>query len=264
VFLAGSSAHTSQHYLRLLELVRERAITAITPTNAPRKIALGSVVLTVFPDAPEDSTEENNNSVGVRLQYGAFSMLLPGDAEEYERAWWEEHVPELCAGCTVLKVAHHGSRNGTDARWLGLVKPKLAVASLGRNNDYGHPHPETVALLARLGIPLLRTDEAGTVQIVSDGQRWQVTRAANTARGPPAEVKARARRDKTPAHEAQGGQVELNTATQAELESLPGIGPVLARRIIEARPFRSVDDLDRVKGIGPKKLGEFRPLVRVE
>jgi beta-lactamase superfamily II metal-dependent hydrolase len=55
--------------------------------------------------------------------------------------------------CTVLKLAHHGSRDGTDDRWLGLVRPRLAVASLGRGNAFGHPHPETLALLARWKIP---------------------------------------------------------------------------------------------------------------
>jgi competence protein ComEA len=60
------------------------------------------------------------------------------------------------------------------------------------------------------------------------------------------------------------GLVNVNTATTAELESLPGIGPVIARRIVEGRPYRSVDDLDRVKGIGPKRLAEIRPLVRAE
>jgi competence protein ComEA len=63
---------------------------------------------------------------------------------------------------------------------------------------------------------------------------------------------------------AAGGLVNLNTATKAELESLPGIGAVLAGRIIDARPFGSVDDRDRVKGIGAKRLAELRSLVTVD
>ena len=60
------------------------------------------------------------------------------------------------------------------------------------------------------------------------------------------------------------GRINVNTATVAELEALPGIGPVIARRIIEGRPYRSVDDLDRVKGIGKKRLEEIRPFVTAE
>jgi competence protein ComEA len=60
------------------------------------------------------------------------------------------------------------------------------------------------------------------------------------------------------------GRININTATQAELEALPGVGAMIARRIIEGRPYRSVDELDRVKGIGRKRLEEIRPLVTVQ
>ena len=56
-----------------------------------------------------------------------------------------------------------------------------------------------------------------------------------------------------------GNKLDLNTATVAELMKIKGIGPVLAGRIIEARPFRSADELRRVKGIGPKKFAQMRP-----
>lgn len=62
---------------------------------------------------------------------------------------------------------------------------------------------------------------------------------------------------------ALGGRINLNTASQAELESLPKVGPTLARRIIDARPFRRIADLDGVKGIGPKTLEVLRPWVEL-
>jgi len=57
--------------------------------------------------------------------------------------------------------------------------------------------------------------------------------------------------------------IDVNSASQSELESLPGIGEVYAERIIEGRPYRSVNDLKRVKGIGAKTLDKFRDLVTV-
>lgn len=55
--------------------------------------------------------------------------------------------------------------------------------------------------------------------------------------------------------------MNLNTASLAELESLPGVGPTLARRIVAARPLKSLEDLDQVKGIGPSQLAKLRDRV---
>jgi competence protein ComEC len=173
-FLASSSGHSTRTYLRLLKAVESEGITVVHPTSRSRRIELGSVELTIFPQAPEDHQEENNNSVGLRLKYGSFAMLFPGDREGPERQWWFAHCPDLVHNCTILKLAHHGSRNGTDARWLNAVRPELAVASMGSDNEYGHPHPETVRLLRSERIPFLRTDQLGTIVIQSDGRGWSV------------------------------------------------------------------------------------------
>lgn len=57
------------------------------------------------------------------------------------------------------------------------------------------------------------------------------------------------------------GRLNLNTATPEQLEALPRIGPALAARIVAGRPYRSLADLDRVKGIGPSTLADLTPLV---
>jgi competence protein ComEA len=64
-----------------------------------------------------------------------------------------------------------------------------------------------------------------------------------------------------------GAVIDLNTASEQDLESLDGVGPAIAQKILAYRQehggFRSVDDLDQVSGIGPKKLTSLRPHVRV-
>jgi competence protein ComEA len=69
-----------------------------------------------------------------------------------------------------------------------------------------------------------------------------------------------------PSGKIQPGEplIDVNTATEAELMRLPKVGPATAKAIVAARPFKSVDDLDRVKGIGPKTLEALRPFVRVQ
>src|SRR6266498_1759760 len=59
--------------------------------------------------------------------------------------------------------------------------------------------------------------------------------------------------------EIQFGRIDINTATEKELKMIPGVGPVMASRIIAARPFRSADDLKKVNGIGDKKYAKIRP-----
>jgi competence protein ComEC len=278
VFLASNSSHTTTSYLKLLQLVRDEGIRAIQPGEAPRKIGLGSVVLTVFPQPPDDSEDENDNSIGIRLDQGNFSVLLTGDSQDRARAYWQKTCPSLLKDVTVLKLAHHGSRNGTNSRWLDLTRPEIAVASLGAGNDYGHPHPETLSLLERRKVPLLRTDLDGTVTFVSDGKTWDVTTSRRgRSVGGADEFAAGVRKTRSGAMHAAAGtprtrdakvkttstRVDLNRATEEELIALPGIGPTLARRIIGGRPYRSIDDLKNVRGIGEVRMEELRPLVLV-
>ena len=199
-------------------------------------VELGSVVLTIFPKTPEDRSEENNNSVGLRTQYGGVSVLLPGDAETPERRWRSERAHALCADCDILTLAHHGSRNGQGARWLGLVSPRLAVASVGLDNEFGYPHAGTVALLDRAGVPLLRTGEAGTITVITDGKVLGGHEPSPRGEG---EGGGEWRQD--PAV-PEGERVDLDAATEAELDPLSRIGRMLVGGIVKGRPSRSVED----------------------
>jgi competence protein ComEC len=107
----------------------------------------------------------NNNSVVLRLVYGGLSFLLTGDlAADGEQALLDSPA-DLHA--TVLKVGHHGSDGSTTPAFLDAVDPSLAVISVGAENTYGHPSPSTRLRLA--GVPLLRTDYNGDVQLETDG-----------------------------------------------------------------------------------------------
>jgi len=114
----------------------------------------------------------NNSSVVLRLDYGSVRMLLTGDIET-------EAVQELLAheggqlGAQVLKVPHHGSGTGLSPALLAAVQPQVALISVGRGNPYGHPAPSTMGLLRDAGVPAYRTDEHGTIEVLSDGhQVW--------------------------------------------------------------------------------------------
>lgn len=112
--------------------------------------------------------EPNANSIVARLDYGSFSMLLPGDAEEQT-----EHrllTKELNLEANVLKIAHHGSKYATTEDFLKRVKPGIAIISCGEWNRYGHPAQAVLDRLRAANVKLYRTDLQGEITITSRGR----------------------------------------------------------------------------------------------
>ncbi len=107
----------------------------------------------------------NDNSVVVRLTYGAVSMLLTGDIEARAEAVLLADGVHLAS--TVLKVAHHGSCHSSTPAFLDAVDPQLAVISVGEDNDFGHPCARVIQQLG--GARVYRTDTHGTVTLSTDG-----------------------------------------------------------------------------------------------
>lgn len=131
--------------------------------------ALGALVLTVLgPRA--DYSEPNNTSIVLRVDYGACSFLISGDAER------ESENAILDAGCDVdvdvILAGHHGSNSSSSYRWLLETSPQTAILSCGADNDYGHPHEEVLSRLADAEIDLLRTDMQGHIVCVCDGESY--------------------------------------------------------------------------------------------
>ncbi|MEO5826784.1 MAG: DNA internalization-related competence protein ComEC/Rec2 [Gemmatimonadales bacterium] len=111
----------------------------------------------------------NEDSIVLEVRYGDFVAVLAGDAGIPAEAVWAAEV----AGATVLKVGHHGSRGATGDVLLSRLHAQAAIISLGRNR-YGHPAPETLARLARAGVPVWRTDVGGTVHVSTNGHEVEV------------------------------------------------------------------------------------------
>jgi competence protein ComEC len=119
--------------------------------------------------------EVNANSIVARLDYGAFSMMLAGDAEEQT-----EHrllTKELDLRSRVLKIAHHGSKYASSSDFLKRVQPEVAIVSCGAWNRYGHP---SQAVLDRLratnaNVKLYRTDLQGEITITTRGKENEMT-----------------------------------------------------------------------------------------
>lgn len=110
----------------------------------------------------------NNASIVSRLEYKNFSVLYLGDAETDV----QKKISATMNSATILKVGHHGSRNGTLEELLAVVRPAVGVISAGPGNKYGHPHAEALNLLKKYAVRIFRTDQNGTVEITSDGKGY--------------------------------------------------------------------------------------------
>jgi competence protein ComEC len=115
----------------------------------------------------ETSEDPNLLCVVLVARWHHFSMLLTGDAEA-------EAVPIDPGPVDVLKVAHHGSEDAGLDELLERSFPKLAVISVGAGNSYGHPTERTLAELRSHGVPTMRTDEDGEIDISANGSGWLV------------------------------------------------------------------------------------------
>lgn len=119
---------------------------------------------------PSDGENVNDSSIIFRLICGDFAALFTGDApgDIFPLLSQQGVVGEA----DVLKVAHHGSRDGLNAQIVNQLKPQLAVISVGKDNRYGHPHAQTLQELKDAGTEVKRTDLDGTIEVVSDCQSW--------------------------------------------------------------------------------------------
>ncbi len=234
---ADGQVHTTRTYERFLRLIEEE--------NIPFYLARSSMTLSL-PGIdhfhflhPQDTFLPglNNNSVVIWMQVGKTSFLFTGDIETEA----EELLLELglVPQADVLKVAHHGSSSSTTQAFIDAVDPSLAVIMLGEGNSYGHPHFSSLIRLT--GIDVYRTDLHGTITIRSERESLAVSSHKLAV---PLEYR-----------------LNLRTSTSQQLQQVPGIGPVLAERIMDYRNtygFTAVDQLIHVSGIGTVTVERIR------
>jgi competence protein ComEC len=139
----------------------------VTVTRAGEAFTLGKLRLRIlWPDGPGSPGDDPNNHATIILaSYGQVDVLLTADAES------DVTLPLNLPQVEVMKVAHHGSSDHGLGQLLQVTRPRIAIISCGRHNDYGHPAPSTLAALAGAHLRLFRTDLDGRVVVESDGRR---------------------------------------------------------------------------------------------
>ena len=165
--LTKSNMPTTSAYESLLTSIKNSGAKVISAKTGA-SYTLDKLEMTVLSPI-EQSDDLNDMSVVINLTYGDTSFLFMGDAEKSAESLILKSDYSEYLNVDVLKVGHHGSSTSTGKKFLSAVSPETAVIMCGIDNEYGHPHDETIALLSERNINVLRTDELGTIVIGSDG-----------------------------------------------------------------------------------------------
>jgi competence protein ComEC len=164
---------TQRTYLTLLR----EAHTTTTKARAGNVVLVGPITRLeiLAPSEPllrDTHSDANNASIVFRLGHDSRSFLFTGDLESEGRERLMSQVLPEKLKSDVLKVAHHGSHNGTEAGFVHAVQPRYAVISSG--GEYGHPHQPTLDTLAQYQVRVLRTDAGRRYSFTTNGTRLRL------------------------------------------------------------------------------------------
>jgi len=176
LLLTNGQAAQEESYQALLDIATKHTVP-IHQAQAGEVVEIGDGVrLEILnPPSPQplapNPQHDNDLSVAIRLVYGDFSLLLTGDAgEAAERNMLASGYPLLAM---VYKAGHHGAKSSNSEVFLRVIRPQYVIVSAGEGNNYGHPHEEVLERFADVGAAVLRTDELGTIEVITDGeQMW--------------------------------------------------------------------------------------------
>ena len=252
--------HTTRTFENTL-LAIQRNNLRLTKPVVGKTYDVGTAKATIV--APHSSTYSNLNdySIVVRLDYGSTSFLFTGDAERQSELEMVANHSNLSLDVDVLLVSHHGSNSSSTRAFLEAASPKYGVIQSGADNRYGHPHQEVIERLNQFNIEVYRNDQHGNVVILSDGTniRVQTERTPKEANAPPTQDINKGEGSVEETAEATLSEtVNINTASLEALQKIIHVGPAYAEQIIELRPFSSINDLTRVRGIGDGRLRDIK------
>lgn len=175
LFLESGTKNDKGVYEFLLEKLDEMNVPKFL-ARKDQKIDLGggAYLEVLFPDRDVSGLSPNDGSIVMKLIYDETSVMLQGDSTKRMEEYLLSSLGTTTLKSSILKVGHHGSRTSSALDYVKAVSPHWAVISSGKNNDYGHPHKETVETMRKLGVPVLSTCNNGTIYFESDGKMFTV------------------------------------------------------------------------------------------
>ncbi len=155
-------------------LESSHALQKITARRGMRiDLGGGAYADVLHPDRDlSQETVTNDGSITMHLVYGKTSFMLTGDLPTNVENWLVQlDAKDGELPTDVLKVGHHGSKYSTGSAWLAALHPSVAAISVGKNNRYGHPAPATLDRIKAEGATIYMTEDSGTLDFISDGEK---------------------------------------------------------------------------------------------
>lgn len=176
--LMPNKVTTTKTFENLLLAMKNNGCEKVVP-SVGQTYNLGSANFSILaPNSNNYDDNLNNYSIVIKLKYKNNSFLFMGDAESLSENEILNKGDDI--KCDLLKVGHHGSSTSTSSKFLNEVKPKYAVISVGKNNQYNLPKKTVMNRLKKLGVIVYRTDEQGTIIATSDGNNITFNKNSGT------------------------------------------------------------------------------------
>ncbi|MCD5415359.1 MAG: MBL fold metallo-hydrolase [Clostridiales bacterium] len=168
-FFMPDITHDTDTFEGLLQVLDKHDIDVSFGKKNMRMRIDENLYLFLLSPMKDHSDNLNNWSIVTKIQYNQKSFLFTGDAEHELEADLVEMYDANFLRSHVLKIGHHGSNTSTTDRFLDVVRPSVALISIGKENPYGFPHKDVIKRLIDRNIMIYRTDEQSNIVILSDG-----------------------------------------------------------------------------------------------
>lgn len=162
----------SSYYDEMMRAAKKEGAEIIYASSG-NEFEIGDTSVKILSPSPRESYSEeelNLSSLVIQLQYGKRSFVFAGDAEaENERYILKQYGKRI--DCDILAAGHHGSSTSSTEEFIRALSPDIAVISCEKNNEYGHPHIETLTTFKKFKVDVCRTDREGHIVFSCDGNK---------------------------------------------------------------------------------------------
>jgi len=159
-FITVNTAIMSKSYKKLLKILSSKRIPLLIKTSGNKILVNNGQFKLYWPPKGFNSSNDNDFSSVILFELRGIRLLFTGDASPFV-------MSRLSHGSIdkidILKIPHHGSKNGLIKNFLDLADPEVAVISVGKNNSYGHPSNIVLDMLKAKNVNIRRTDVEGDV-----------------------------------------------------------------------------------------------------